>query len=188
EFAVPKDILKNQDSYEKISKLSKQTNANLVLGSLVNTKEIHPDGRVSIWDSAFVFSRNGTLHGRYDSIMPFPFENDFISGDNLPIFEIDAGRFGITICYEGLYNTIYKQYSKSDVHFFISIANNEPVHDPHAMHTSSLFTRLRAAENRKYLIRATNTGITQVVNPYGKVIAKLKPNKEGILLTEIYLR
>jgi len=44
---------------------------------------------------------------------------------------------------------------------------------------------LRAAENRKYLIRAANNGISAVISPYGKIEKKLGLNEYGIIKAEI---
>ena len=67
------------------------------------------------------------------------------------------------------------------------MANNQKLDSTAGFHLISLYPNLRAAENRKYLIRATNTGITKIVNPYGKVEAKLEPYTRGILIGDIYL-
>jgi apolipoprotein N-acyltransferase len=55
------------------------------------------------------------------------------------------------------------------------------------VYLTSLQTRLRAAETGKYVARATNTGITQIVNPYGRVIAKARPFHREILTTDVRL-
>jgi apolipoprotein N-acyltransferase len=50
-----------------------------------------------------------------------------------------------------------------------------------------MFSRLKALEEKKYVIRATNTGITQIVNPYGKVTSSIESYKSGILIGNIYI-
>ncbi|MDP9150999.1 MAG: apolipoprotein N-acyltransferase, partial [Myxococcota bacterium] len=37
--------------------------------------------------------------------------------------------------------------------------------------------RLRAIEHRRFLVHATNTGVTAVVDPAGRVVAELSPNR-----------
>jgi apolipoprotein N-acyltransferase len=41
--------------------------------------------------------------------------------------------------------------------------------------------RFRAIENRRYLLRGTNNGITAIVDPYGRVRREIPRNQEGIL-------
>jgi apolipoprotein N-acyltransferase len=38
--------------------------------------------------------------------------------------------------------------------------------------------RMRAAENARWILRATNDGITAAVDPAGRVTQRLEPNKE----------
>ena len=48
-------------------------------------------------------------------------------------------------------------------------------------------TRLKAVENNRYLITATNNGYTAIVNPDGKIVKELKIDKEGYLSAKIPL-
>ena len=48
-------------------------------------------------------------------------------------------------------------------------------------------TRLKAIENRRYLITATNNGYTAIVNPDGKIVKDLRIDKEGYLSAKIPL-
>ena len=47
--------------------------------------------------------------------------------------------------------------------------------------------RMAISTSREEIIRVTNTGITQIINPYGKIVSQLKPNEPGILIHEIYI-
>jgi apolipoprotein N-acyltransferase len=52
----------------------------------------------------------------------------------------------------------------------------------------SLASRVKAAENNKYLIRVTNTGITQLINNKGQIIKSIKPLKDNILIADIFYK
>ena len=43
---------------------------------------------------------------------------------------------------------------------------------------------MRALENGRYLLRATNNGVTAIVAPNGKVVSNLPQFEQGVLLGE----
>jgi apolipoprotein N-acyltransferase len=126
------------------------------------------------------------LIGEYNSIKPVPFERWVSPGNKTNIFNTNIGNFGVSLCYEETQDTA-KDFSSKGAQFLISLANNQKLDYTPGFYLISLYPNLRAAENGKYLIRATNTGITKIVNPYGKVEAQLAPYTRGILIGDIYL-
>jgi len=40
---------------------------------------------------------------------------------------------------------------------------------------------VRAVENRRWLLRATNNGYTVAIDPYGREVARLEPDVRGVL-------
>ena len=45
--------------------------------------------------------------------------------------------------------------------------------------------RMRALENGRYLLRATNNGITAIVAPNGKVVSQLPQFQQGVLVGQV---
>lgn len=187
EYSVPEDIFLNKNLYGKISNLAKEANAYLVFGSLETTEKTDPEYNY-IKDVAVVFSKNGDYVGKYISVLPFPFDGHTVPGDDFPVFNTELGKFGISTCWEEYYDYINKKYVNEGADFFISIANDNPVGNLNMMKLKSMHVRFRASENRRYVIRAANTGMTEVINPYGKIVASLEPNKEGVLISDIYVK
>ena len=187
EYAIPDDVKNNQDLKNKISELAKETDAYLVVGSIGTTDKTDPKYNFTS-DVANVFSKNGDYLGTYSSIAPFPFDNEVTPGNALPVFDTGFGKFGVSLCYEEHFGDIYKNYAKSGAQFFVSLANDDPLKVPWTVKYKSDNVRLRAAENGKYLIRANNTGITEVINPYGKIVAQLPQHQEGFLIADIYVK
>jgi apolipoprotein N-acyltransferase len=50
-----------------------------------------------------------------------------------------------------------------------------------------VYSQFRALENRRYLLRATNTGMTAIITPRGELYDKLAPFKETFLLQNLKL-
>lgn len=185
EYAIADDILAEKSLTSKLSNLAKKTKSYIIVGSL-RWKESFYQNERNRHDLALVFSPSGELMGEYSSIKPLPFEKWVLPGNETNIFGTNIGNFGVSLCYEET-QSVAKEFSMKGAEFLASLANNLALDNTAGIYLTSLYPNLRAAENGKYLIRATNTGITKIVNPYGKTEAKLEPYTRGILTGEIYL-
>lgn len=187
EYAIPADIIKDKILFDRIVKIAKETNANLIVGAVEKTENTDPEFNY-IKNTAYVFSRNGGLLGSYASVLPFMFNGVIIPGNELTIFKTDIGSFGITMCAEEEYEFFARYYAKSGVNFLMNLSNDAAIGNLNIMKLKAKHSQFSASETNKFLLRATNNGFTQVINPYGKVIASLKNGKEGILITDILLK
>ena len=84
-------------------------------------------------------------------------------------------RFGVVICYEDTDPSLAREYvnpargDKAD--FLINISNDGWYGDTSAAWQHLNMVRMRAIENHRWILRATNTGVTAAINPYGRVTA-----------------
>ena len=187
EFAIVADITRDQEMYNIVSNIAKETNAYLIFGGLEKTEKTDPKYNY-IKNVTYVFSNNGNFVGKYISVLPSPFNGEVIPGTETPIFKTPFGNFGITVCAEENYYFLNKRYADSGADFLINITNDNGLKHLGAMRLKSMHSQFSAAENNKYLLRSANTGFTEVVNPYGKIIAKLEPNTEGFLVADIFIK
>ncbi|MBQ3674668.1 MAG: hypothetical protein II923_03605 [Campylobacter sp.] len=82
---------------EIFSKFAKQNSVNIVAGSVMNLKND------KIYNSSFIFDRNGKVIATYDKIHTFsPAREDEIitSGENYGVFELDGVKCAVAICYD----------------------------------------------------------------------------------------
>ena len=185
EYAIADDFLDDEDFFEKVADISIQTDAYLVLGT-VRFLDGFSDGRRNRNNIAVVFSPEGEMLGEYNSVSPLPFDKEVIKGDSISSFDTKIGNFGVSLCYEETQNDIARKLSKYGSGFLISMANEAVLDNSSGFNLISRYPDLRAAENGKYLLRVTNTGITKIVNPYGKIEKSIEPYRQGILIGEIY--
>ena len=182
EHTFPVDIIHYYTNiFDKIKAFVKNSNNYLITGSLVYDNN-NPDYH---YDSALLFSPEGNLLDVYKSYAP-AYYNEYTleSHESLKLFDIKGKKAGIMICAEETNSRTARDYSKKGAQFLVSISNDQNF--KRGAYLSSLYSNLRAAENYKYFIRTTNTGITQIINPYGKAKA-LEENKRNILIGEIRL-
>ena len=120
--------------------------------------------------------------------------SDFSRGSqNQPLFLINReGQLplyaAITICYEDVFGdelATRLRNSKESANLFINMTNLAWFGDSQAPTQQLRLSQLRSLETGLPALRATNTGITAVLGPDGKILAELSKFTESILKTSI---
>ena len=93
---------------------------------------------------------------------------------------------GIIICWEEFTPAVARHYADLGAEYFVTMVNNAEFDSSGLKKYVSFFMRARAAENLRYVARIGQTGLTQIINPFGKVIGSILPDKEGYLAGELY--
>ncbi|MGD1004732.1 MAG: nitrilase-related carbon-nitrogen hydrolase [Methanoregulaceae archaeon] len=131
-------------------------------------------------NTAVVIDGEGSIKVVYAKMHPFTpahEERRYSAGDNIAIFNIDKMKFGIAICYDLRFPSLFQIYAKQGVHgVFIPAA-----WPASRIEHWELFIKARAVENQMYIIGVNTVGKTPVdeylgssmtVDPKGSVIAK----------------
>jgi apolipoprotein N-acyltransferase len=154
--------------------------------------DAHGD-RFDMYNSALFVRPDGTVAGRYDKIhlVPWgeyiPFKNFFSFAKNLTqqagdmthgwrrvVFSSGGHRFGVFICYEEIFGDEIRLFAKQGAQVLVNISNDGWYGDTCAPWQTLNMSRMRAIENRRWLLRDTNTGITTVIDPYGRLTASVQ--------------
>jgi len=85
-------------------------------------------------------------------------------------------KFGTFICYEAIYPNEVRRFAANGAELFINISNDGWFGRSAAAEQHLRMARVRAVENRRWLIRATNNGYTVSVDPYGRIYRALPPD------------
>jgi len=150
-------------------------------------------GKVQIFNSASVIAADGHLAGRYDKIhlVPFgeyiPFRRllffakqltqqleDLSRGETRKTFRIgseggQAHRYGIFICYESVFADEIRQFTRMGAEVLVNISDDGWYGDTSAPWQHLNMARMRAIENRRWILRDTNNGTTASIDPNGQV-------------------
>lgn len=114
--------------------------------------------------------------------------DDFL---NIPMSDLGAGRgtpvlnfgklaAGVSICYEDAYgNEVIDALPAAN--FLINVSNDAWFGDSLAPHQHLEIARLRAVETGRFLLRATNTGISAVINERGEILSRSPQFKTDVL-------
>ncbi len=106
---------------------------------------------------------------------------DFSQGlDSSPVLKSDKFNIGITICYEDTFgNEVIKSLPEANI--LVNISNDAWFGDSLAPHQHLEMARMRAQETGRYLLRATNTGITAIIDNKGKILSRSPQFNESTL-------
>lgn len=93
----------------------------------------------------------------------FPAVSDFGRGKGPSAIPFSKGVIGTQICYEGLFDEFSTGLQKQGAHFFINVTNDSWYPEGFQPYQHMYMTLARAVENRRPLLRVTNTGITTAI-------------------------
>ncbi|MBI3073751.1 MAG: apolipoprotein N-acyltransferase [Deltaproteobacteria bacterium] len=145
------------------------------------------------YNTSFLLDADGTLIDHYDKVyllafgeyLPlestfpflrkaFPAAGAFSTGESVKAFPIPFGdrvaRAGMMICYEDLLPTFTRRLADLRPHFFANVTNDAwfgKSHEPAQHRALAIF---RSIEHRRFLLRATLTGISCVVDATGRIV------------------
>ena len=98
---------------------------------------------------------------------------DFTPGTQYSVGRLPEGRFGTFICFEAVFPEGVRRFTASGAELLINISNDGWFGRSAAPAQHLMMARVRAVENRRWLLRDTNNGYTVSVDPYGRMVAAL---------------
>ncbi|HMD77479.1 MAG TPA: apolipoprotein N-acyltransferase [Terracidiphilus sp.] len=184
---------------QALAEIARQAQAPLVVGNL----GMDFSAEEQAWrdyNSALVVDAGGERVGRYDKIhlVPFgeyvPFQrfltfarkltgrvSSFTRGDERKVFRLNGHHYGVFICYEAVFADEVREFSRLGAELLVNISDDGWYGDTSAPWQHLNMARMRAIENRRWLLRDTNNGITAVIDPYGRVRQRIARHQTDAL-------
>ncbi|MEJ6505597.1 MAG: apolipoprotein N-acyltransferase [Crocinitomicaceae bacterium] len=107
--------------------------------------------------------------------------------DSVKIMQIAKGKIAPIVCYESVFSEFVAAQTNIGAQLLCVITNDGWWGDTPGYKQHFSFARLRAIENRRWLIRSANTGKSGVIDPTGKVIEETKWWEEKALAATVEL-
>jgi apolipoprotein N-acyltransferase len=164
----------------------RQTATDYLIGS-PSFKRI--DGVIEYYNSAYLIVPEDKTIGKYDKthLVPFgeyvPFKKwlpflgkivaqvgDFRAGKVGKTIPWSNEQLGVQICYEIIFPGLSRAMTRNDASLLINITNDAWFGKTSGPYQHFSMTIFRAAENRRSLVRAANTGISGFIDPAGRVM------------------
>ncbi len=176
ETASPTDILGTPSTLAALQSWARSLGISLIASSLEG-------GRAN---SAFSFTPTGALSGHYVKMRLVPFaEFGEEAGRNPGVLPTPSGAVGIAICFESIFPEIARGEVARGAGMLAVITNDAWFDGSQAPAQHAAIAPFRAIEEGRYLLRAANSGWSQIIDPRGRVLASLGPGVRGVLTARI---
>lgn len=111
--------------------------------------------------------------------------SSFVPGNRPFTFEIMGKKFGVLICYEGIFYRLCRRYRELGADFLVNITNDgwTDSYAGHIQHFSA--SVFRAVENGLWYVRAGNTGLTALIDPCGRIVKSIPILEKGYLVGDM---
>ena len=113
---------------------------------------------------------------------------DFTPGTapDAALFQADGFSIGLSICYEAVFGAeVINTLPRAQV--LVNVSNDAWFGDSASPHQHLQMARMRAIETGRYLLRATNTGISAIINEKGKIVGKTRQFQPDSVATSVPL-
>ena len=98
--------------------------------------------------------------------------SDFSAGPpRQPLLDVAGQRIGVSICYEDAFGEEVIE-ALPGATLLVNVSNDAWFGDSIAPAQHLQIARMRALETGRYLLRATNTGISAIIGPQGQILAR----------------
>ena len=191
---------------QSMSVIAQQVQAPLIVNA-IGSGDAAAGNQSNDYVSAVVFNSQGQRVGRYDKIHLVPFGEyipyhqlfffahklagsvpNFTHGQIRKVFLLDGHRYGVFICYEAVFADEVRQFTRLGAQVLVNISDDGWYGDTSAPWQHLNMARMRAVENRRWLLRDTNNGVTACIDPYGCVRQSIPRHQVGALAAQFGFR
>lgn len=158
-------------------------------------------GRVLSQNAAGVFrpdGANGEVYAKrhlvpfgervpFQSLVPALGRMDFgqaewEAGRQPVLFPSPAGPYACLICFEAIFPSLAREDVRRGARWLVNITNDEWFGNGAALYQHAAMAAFRAVENHVPMARCANTGLTVLIDAYGRVVGRLPVFTTGVLV------
>jgi apolipoprotein N-acyltransferase len=188
--------------------MRKGTPVSLIAGAIRMEPMQSGPRRHNVWNSAILVGKDGKFAGHFDKIALLAFGEYIPFGDWFPILYqwspmsspysrgttlaplVDGGfRYSTFICYEdilpGLVRTLMAETKDGRPHAMVNLTNDSWYGTGNEQEQHLILAAIRSIEHRRWLIRATSTGVSAFVDATGRVVQRIGRNERGVAVRDV---
>lgn len=195
-----------KDGLEPANKAMAALGRPIIMGAL-SIDDADGDGRAEYFNSVVLMSANGKLLSSYDKVELLAFgetlpltrlipaigkmgnQNWFTHGSSYRHLRAGETTFLPTVCYEDIIPSLPRRIWSNDgpADVMVNVTNDSWYGDTHEPMIHLVLASFRSIETRRALIRSTNTGITAVVDPAGRIAQRTGQWTKETLVADVPL-
>jgi apolipoprotein N-acyltransferase len=182
--------------------LAREVNVPILFGS----DQIERGATPRLYNAAFLVTPEGKTAAVYRKIHLVPFGEyiplkswlffvsplveslaEFAPGGSIVMLPVEGHMTSTAICYEVVYPSLIREAVEAGSQLLTTITNDAWYGHSSAPYQHFALASMRAIEQGRYLARAANTGISGVVDPYGRVVAESAIFEQVTVVEEVRL-
>jgi len=206
ETVVPGDLAVTGPMRNWVASLARSSGTHLLCGSL-RDRPARGSLPATQMNGAFMFGPDGKLLGSYYKVHLVPFGEfvplrrwlpfieryrvrpvDVRPGKEHNLIPTSFGQTGVMICFESIFPYIAREETRKGAKLLVVITNDGWFKRTAGAAQHHDFAILRAVENRRYVVHNGATGISSVIDPYGRVQDRLGIWERGVLYGDVRMR
>lgn len=184
--------------------ITKRLGVPTILGAIL-VREVDDARKYIMFNSALMSDERGDIVGRYDKQFLVPFSEYIPWGDDYPIlygWSPNSSRFSpgtsydplpfrghkiaTFICYEDIIPYFVNQLmQKENPELLVNMTNDAWFGDTSEPWEHMALAKFRAVEQRRYLVRSTNSGISGFVDPVGRLVAQTNTFEQAAIAKDV---
>lgn len=202
ETAIPTAFVPNGIIHKELANIAKEYDATIISG-------VHYYGNKNKYNAVIAILPDGTLSDRYDKrhLVPFgefipfadfigemlPFVGEFnegtsdlTEGEEPIVIETEFGSVAPLVCFDSIFPEFSREAVDNGAEMIAIVTNDSWFNDSVGIYTHLRHAQLRAIENKRYVMRAANTGVSAFIDERGRVITYTEPLTKDSAECEIY--
>jgi len=117
------------------------------------------------------------------SLIRIPSTDNYVPGKQYTVFEHPEFKFSAVICWEGIFPQLVRHFANQGAQVLVNITNEGWFGKGTGPDHFLTMTVFRAVENRRYVVRCANTGISCIIDHHGRVLERVKnENNEDVFV------
>jgi apolipoprotein N-acyltransferase len=200
ESSTPFLFEEDADASAQIRTLARQARVPILVGS---DQIERGSGGLKYYNSAFLVRPDGTSGAAYRKMHLVPFGeyvplkrllffaaplveavSDFSAGEDAVLLPVGNHMISTAICYEVVYPDLVRRFVTGGSELLTTITNDAWFGATSAPYQHFEQAAMRAIEEGRYLVRSANTGVSGIVDPYGRVLERTDIFQDAVLVGE----
>jgi apolipoprotein N-acyltransferase len=115
-----------------------------------------------------------------NELLKIPMSDQARGGERQQVLHVAGQKVAVDICYEDAFGEEIIRYLP-EASILVNVTNDAWYGKSHAAMQHNQLSQMRALETGRMMLRATNTGVTSIIDPHGNIVQMLPQHQEGVL-------